>query len=52
MARGGASLRWLVRSAADTPATIDRAAEVTAALADLPSEPTALQTIRQVSRPG
>jgi hypothetical protein len=32
-------------------ATIDGAAVVAAQLADLPAEPTALDTIRQVSRP-
>jgi|SRR5438034_11698560 len=46
------ALRWLVRWASETPATIERAAEVAAALADLPSEPTALDTLRQVSPPG
>jgi hypothetical protein len=47
------ALRWLVRWASEAPgATIDKAAEVVAALADLPCEPTALDTIRQASVPG
>jgi hypothetical protein len=41
--------RWLTEAPG---ATIDRAAEVAAALADLPAEPqTALETIRDASRP-
>jgi hypothetical protein len=40
------SLRWLARWLNEAPATIDRAAEIAAQLADLPAEPTALQTIR------
>ena len=32
-------VRWLVRWASETPATIERAAEVAAQLADLPAEP-------------
>jgi hypothetical protein len=43
------ALRWLSRWASETPATIDQAAEVAAALTDLPQEPTALETLRQVS---
>jgi hypothetical protein len=35
------ALRWLARWASETPATIEKAAEVAAALADLPSEPVA-----------
>jgi hypothetical protein len=42
-------LRWLVRWASETPATIEQAAEVAAQLADLPAEPTALETIRQAT---
>jgi hypothetical protein len=39
------ALRWLVRWASETPATIDRAAEIAAQLADLPSEPSILDAI-------
>ncbi len=40
------ALRWLVRWAGETPgATIERAAEVAAALAELPAEPSALDTL-------
>jgi hypothetical protein len=41
------SLRWLSRWLAETPATIEQAAEVAAALADLPSEPQSLESIRR-----
>jgi hypothetical protein len=43
------ALRWLARWASETPAaTMEQAAEVAAALADLPSEPvTALDAIRR-----
>jgi hypothetical protein len=42
------ALRWLARWASETPgATIERAAEVAAALADLPAEPRALDTLRR-----
>ena len=41
------ALRWLSRWASETPATIDQAAEVAAALADLPGEPGALEMIRR-----
>jgi hypothetical protein len=34
----------------ETPATIEQAAEIAAQLADLPAEPTALETIRQAAR--
>jgi hypothetical protein len=44
------ALRWLARWSTESAATIERAAEVAAQLADLPSEPTALDTIRKVSR--
>jgi hypothetical protein len=44
------ALRWLERWISEGPATIDAAAEVAGSLADLPAEPTALDTIRQVSR--
>jgi hypothetical protein len=40
------ALRWLARWASETPtATIEQAAEVAASLADLPAEPTALDTL-------
>jgi hypothetical protein len=43
--------RWLARWLTETPgATIDGAAEVAAALADLPTEPTALDSIEQATR--
>jgi hypothetical protein len=43
--------RWLARWLSETPdATIGLAAEVAAALADLPAEPQALETIREVMR--
>jgi hypothetical protein len=45
------ALRWLERWISEGTATIDLAAEVAAQLADLPAEPTALDTIRRVSRP-
>jgi hypothetical protein len=45
------ALRWLSRWASETPAaTIDQAAEVAAQLADLPSEPTAIDTIHRAAR--
>jgi hypothetical protein len=44
------ALRWLVRWASETPATIEQAAEVAAQLADLPSEPAALDTIHRAAR--
>jgi len=46
------ALRWLVRWAGETPAgTIEQAAEVAAALADLPLEPTtAIDAIARASR--
>jgi hypothetical protein len=49
----GWACRWLARWLTEAPgATIDRAAEVAAALADLPAEPQpALDTIRDASRP-
>jgi hypothetical protein len=49
----GWALRWLARWLTETPrATIDGAAEVAAALADLPGEPqTSLDTIRQAGQP-
>lgn len=40
------ALRWLERWISETPVTIDVAAEVAGSLADLPAEPTALDTIR------
>jgi len=41
------ALRWLGRWITETPAaTIEQAAEVAGALADLPAEPTSLATIR------
>ena len=46
----GWALRWFARWLNEAPrATIDGAAEVAAALADLPAEPSALDTIRQVT---
>jgi hypothetical protein len=45
------ALRWLARRITEAPVTIETAAEVAGSLADLPAEPTALDTIRQVSRP-
>jgi hypothetical protein len=45
------ALRWLGRWIAEGSATIELAAEVAAQLADLPAEPTALDVIRQTSRP-
>jgi hypothetical protein len=45
------ALRWLARWASETPATINDAAEIAAQLADLPAEPSALEAIRQASRP-
>jgi hypothetical protein len=43
--------RWLARWLSETPdATIGLAAEVAAALADLPAEPQALEAIREVMR--
>jgi hypothetical protein len=43
--------RWFARWLAETPApTIDLAAEVAATLADLPSEPSVFETIRQSCR--
>jgi hypothetical protein len=44
------ALRWLVRWASETPATIEQAAEVAAQLADLPSEPAAINTIHRAAR--
>jgi hypothetical protein len=44
------ALHWLARWIDEGPATIDAAAEVAAQLADLPAEPTALDTIRQATR--
>jgi hypothetical protein len=44
------ALRWLSRWASETrAATVEQAAEVAAALADLPSEPSALDAIRRAS---
>ena len=40
------ALRWLARWASETPASIERAAEVAAQLADLPSEAGMLDAIR------
>jgi hypothetical protein len=45
------ALRWLARGIDEEPATIDLAAGVAAQLADHPAEPTALDVIRQTSRP-
>jgi hypothetical protein len=43
--------RWLARWLSEAPgATIDNAADVAAALADLPAEPTTLDSIRQAGR--
>jgi hypothetical protein len=42
------ALRWLTRWATETPATIEKAAEVAASLADLPMEPQMLE--RLISR--
>jgi hypothetical protein len=39
------ALRWLARWASETPATIEKAAEVAASLADLPMEPQMLQRL-------
>jgi hypothetical protein len=39
------ALRWLARWASETPATIERAAEVAASLADLPAEPIMLDRL-------
>jgi hypothetical protein len=44
------ALRWLARWANETPATIEQAAEIAAQLADLPAEPTALETIQHATR--
>jgi hypothetical protein len=45
------ALRWLARWTDTSKATIERAAEIAAALADLPSEPvTAWETITRLSR--
>ena len=44
------ALRWLARwSTESAGATIDGAAQVAAALADLPAEPSALNTLRQAT---
>lgn len=44
------ALRWLARWASENKtATIEQAAEVAAALAELPSEPTALDAIREAT---
>lgn len=43
------ALRWLGRWITRDGATIDRAAEIAAQLADLPAEPSALDTIRQAT---
>jgi len=44
------ALRWLARWSIESPrATIEQAAEVAASLADLPAEPTAIETIRQAT---
>ncbi len=41
--------RWLARWLIESPAsTVDRAADIAAALAELPIEPSALETIREV----
>jgi hypothetical protein len=41
------ALRWLARWASETPAaTIEQAAEVAGALADLPAEPSYVETLR------
>src|SRR5262245_34091427 len=46
----GWALRWLGRWIDEAPeATIERAAEVAAQLADLPAEPSVLEEIREVS---
>jgi hypothetical protein len=41
------ALRWLARWASESAGSIEQAAEVAAALADLPSEPTAFERLRQ-----
>lgn len=43
------ALRWLVRWASETPATLEQAAEVAAQLADLPSEPAAINRIHHAA---
>jgi hypothetical protein len=46
----GWALRWLGRWISEAPdATIERAAEVAAQLADLPAEPSALDQIKELS---
>jgi hypothetical protein len=43
------ALKWLARWATETSsATIEQAAEFSGALADLPAEPTALKTVRDL----
>jgi hypothetical protein len=40
------AVRWLARWLTETPATIEQAAEIAGALAELPSEPTSFEVIR------
>jgi hypothetical protein len=42
---GDWALRWLARWISEVPATIDRAAEAAALLADLPDEPATVQAL-------
>jgi hypothetical protein len=47
------ALRWLVRWVGETPAaTIEQAAELAGALADLPAEPSSMTRIRIAAQPG
>jgi hypothetical protein len=43
------ALRWLARWASESAGTAEQAAELTAALADLPSEPAAIEQLRRLA---